>query len=116
VLIVSGAQWPRALLRAQLLEEGYDAVGARTLASALGVRTEEPARGPVRLIVLDQAVLETEPADRLDRLRARHPGAQVLLLARSTVAPPPGDWDGVLRRPLEIAELVAAVRRLVSFE
>jgi len=27
ILVVSGEQWPRALLRAQLDEAGYDAIG-----------------------------------------------------------------------------------------
>ena len=35
ILVVSAEHWPRALLRAQLDEAGYDAIGAGTLSRAL---------------------------------------------------------------------------------
>ncbi|HYT63063.1 MAG TPA: hypothetical protein VEL50_04145 [Gemmatimonadales bacterium] len=38
ILVVSGEQWPRALLRAQLDEAGYDPIGAGTcFAVVMGV-------------------------------------------------------------------------------
>lgn len=113
VLIVSPDQWPRALLRAELVEAGYDASGTRSLAVALGRRRHEANREPVRLLILDQSALEQGWPALLECLRSRHAGSPVLLLARGTGTPPAGPWDVVLRRPLTIRRVVDEVRRLV---
>jgi len=57
VLIAMPEQWPRALLRAALREAGYDAVGTRNLGTAQRTQSDEPDRGPVRLVVVDQSSL-----------------------------------------------------------
>ena len=82
VLVVMPAQWPRALLRAELRERGYDAAGARDLLEALS--EDEPAEGPVRLILIDQDALAEGDAqlllDLVRRLVGHHPAATVFLL------------------------------------
>jgi hypothetical protein len=112
VLIVMPDQWPRALLRAALREDGYDAVGTRNLDSALRIRPEEPDRGPIRLVVVDQAALKGAE-DELERLLARHNAPSTLLLARPTLAVPPGRWDLVLQRPVSVGDIVSATQTLV---
>jgi hypothetical protein len=110
VLLVLPDQWPRALLRAELREEGYDAVGARSLEEALVYRPEVPERGPVRLLLVEgDAVGEGPLADLL----ARHgnPPAVVLVHAGQEIAP--GPWARVIRRPVSIADLARVVRELV---
>lgn len=127
VLVVSQDQWPRALLRALLVEEGWDAIGARTLAEALGVPAEEPGRGPVACVVVDQSALEAPPAgggsmqertstSPLAELRTRLGGPPVVLLARGTVPPPSGPWTEVVRRPASVDRVADAVRRVVAGE
>jgi CheY-like chemotaxis protein len=115
VLIVIPAQWTRALLRAELRESGYDAVGARDLLEALGTGSEGPE--PVRLILLDQEALAAGDAellrDLLDRLRERHPGASLVLLAGTTHKAPDGPFEQVLRRPMSIDDIVRAIERVV---
>ena len=106
-------QWPRALLRSALRETGYDAVGTRTLSSALRVPVSLPGRGPVRLIVVDQSALHGDAGDRLERLLANHGHPPTMLLARSTSATPGGSWDRVLRRPVSVAEISTAVRSVL---
>lgn len=103
-------QWPRALLRAELTELGYDAVGALDLEHAQQYPPSEPGRGPVRLIIVEQSVLA---GDALDRLRQRHGGPPVILLTGGAAPEPPGPWDRVLRRPISIGEIAEAVRSLV---
>jgi hypothetical protein len=98
VLIVMPDQWPRALLRADLREAGYDAVGTRNLSSAQRIRPEEPDRGPVRLVVVDQSALGEAGDDQL---------------ARPTVASPGGTWRRVLRRPVSVGEIVDAAQTLL---
>lgn len=110
-------QWPRALLRAALRDAGYDALGAPTLRAGLRYRPESLERGPVRLVLVDQAALvEKDSAALLERLRARHANPGLVLLARATsrgTLTPGVTWRRVLRRPVAIAELVAAVQDLV---
>src|SRR5258706_6591352 len=112
VLLVMPEQWPRALLRAALREVGYDALGTRTLSSALRVNPNEPDRGPVRLVILDQSVLGGDADDQLVQLLARNESPATILLARPTVAlpDPDGSWQRVLRRPVSVGEIVAATQ------
>jgi CheY-like chemotaxis protein len=116
VLLIMPEQWPRALLRAALREAGYDALGAPSLDGALRYRARVEGRGPVRLIVMDQAVVhDALSAERLDALRRRHDEPPLVLLA-SAVAPAAARPDApsgavrVLRRPASIADVVAAVQ------
>lgn len=103
-------QWPRALLRAALREVGYDAVGTRTLSSALRVNPDEPDRGPVRLVILDQSVLGGDAHGRLAELFTRNRSPATILLARPTLAVPDGPWQRVLRRPVSVGDIVAAAQ------
>ncbi len=113
ILIVWDEHWPRALLRAQLIEEGYDAIGAPSFATAMRYQTVEPERGPVRAIIVDQALAEQRPPRTVEALRALHPQAKVVLLARGFGPLPAGPWDRVVRRPVTIGQLVAVIKELV---
>jgi DNA-binding response OmpR family regulator len=120
VLLVMPEQWPRALLRAALREVGYDALGAPGLPAALRYRSEAGDRGPVRLMLLDQAALAKEKAVKLlGPLLRRHGDPIPVLLARALPAYPlPAaaaaiPWRRVIRRPASVADLVAAVQALL---
>lgn len=113
-------QWPRALLRAALREIGYDALGAPGLAGALRYRAEVPGRGAVRLVLVDQAALQGDEAfPRLTTLLHRHENPPAILLARGAPMPrrpdkaEAGPWARVVRRPVSIDGIVAAVRDLL---
>ena len=114
-------QWPRAFLRAALREVGYDALGAPGLAGALRYRPQAPGRGPVRLVLVDQAVLQGDEAlPLLGTLLHRHEDPASILLARTapmTALPEkaePAPWTRVIRRPVSIDGIVAAVRDLLA--
>ena len=120
VLLVMPDQWPRALLRAALREVGYDALGAPGLAGALRYRAEVPGRGAVRLVLVDQAVLQGDEAfPLLTTLLHRHEDPAAILLARAAPMPrlpdkaEPAPWARVVRRPVSIEGIVAAVRELL---
>lgn len=113
VLIVMADQWPRALLRAALRDVGYDAVGTRSLESALRLPDVEVDRGPVRLIVIDQSAVGDSIGPELEELLARHSTPLLLLLASATVEAPAGPWQRVLRRPVSVADIVAAVEKML---
>ena len=106
------AQWPRALLRAALREEGYDASGTRAVNGALFQAEPDPARGPVRLALVDQDALGKSDVRHIEELRDRISGAPILLLAPATRRVLEGPWAGVIRRPISISELVQAIESL----
>jgi hypothetical protein len=113
-------QWPRALLRAALREVGYDALGAPGLAGAQRYRVQAPGRGPVRLILVDQAALQGDEAHPLlTTLLHRYGDPAAILLARVVPmsGPPekaePAPWTRVIRRPVSIDGIVAVVRELL---
>jgi len=101
--------WPRALLRAELIERGYDVVGAPDLTAAMSVRPVEKERGPVRLIAIDQDAM-VEPQSRLlERLVSRHRKPRLVLLARAQLDTPRGPGDRVVCRPALIGEIASAI-------
>lgn len=106
-------QWPRALLRAELRERGYDALGAPGLAAALAYPVSVPERGPVRLLLLDQTALGPPDEPLLARLVERHGHPTSVLLTRAGQAPASSDWTRVLHRPVTIAALADAVTSLL---
>ena len=105
-------QWRRALLRAALREVGYDAVGTRNVSAGTRFPAKDPGRGDVKLIIIDQDALDEGEAP-VDALIKTH-GAVSILIARSTIAAPPGPWQRILSRPLAIDDIVAAVQSLLS--
>ena len=113
ILLVMPAQWPRALLRAALREVGYDASGTRALKAAHHQAAPDPARGPVRLVVLDQEALAEGEGRDLEALRSRTFAAPILLLAPATRRVRDGPWARVIRRPTSIADLVREIESLI---
>ena len=113
VLLVMPAQWPRALLRAALREVGYDASGTPALKAALHHAAPDSARGPVRLVVLDQGALAEDAVSDLEALRNRTSAAPIVLLASATRAVRKGPWTRVVRRPTSIAALVREIESLL---
>jgi CheY-like chemotaxis protein len=112
VLIVQAAQWPRALLRAALRHEGYDAVGARDLTEALSYTESEEKRGPVRLVILDQEVLEGHDS-LVTEILGRYPEAPTLVLESAFHPSVEGRWPHILRHPVTIAEIVQTTQQLL---
>lgn len=113
VVIVLPEEWPRALLRVELRERGYDAVGAPGLGEAEAYASADEDRGPVRLIVVDQAVLERSESGALDRLKRTLGTGAVLLLGRVGAPVPSGAWAAVVRRPFQVGDVLRAVEELI---
>jgi hypothetical protein len=112
IWIVDADQWPRACLRAELIERGYDAIGFTTI-DAMLARLGRPAVDPPRVVLLDldgQAV--TPPG--LAAL-ARHPAKLVLTGGAAALASPALEGaaaDRVLPRPVSLGERADAVAGL----
>ena len=98
IWIIDSEQWPRALLRAELLERGFDAVGYLTASDALA---SLGARFP-DLIVVDLRGVRREDVQNLFKV-----GVPAIGIASM---PEPSwlsefKWAALLRRPVSIGEI-----------
>ena len=99
VWIIDPEQWPRALLRAELIERGYDAVGYVAVADA------SPSRFP------DVIVVELRGVSRDEVAQLFQLGVPVIGIASM---PEPEwlsefPWKQLLRRPVSIGEIAEAI-------
>ena len=109
---MDGDQWPRAYLRAELIERGYDAIGFTTLEAMLE-RLARRAVDPPRVVVVSVEGQAVTPP-RLAVL-ARHPAKLVLTGGAAALAAPilrDAAADRVLPRPVSLGELADAVEGL----
>jgi DNA-binding response OmpR family regulator len=113
VWLVESDHWPRALLRAELIERGYDAIGFPSLDEAIVRLAVERERRPA-LVFLD---LAGQPVSRGAVALLSAGGVPVLGLAAAT--DPSSDLAGlgltaVLRRPLSLGEIADAIERTLT--
>jgi DNA-binding response OmpR family regulator len=116
IWVIGSDHWPRAYLRAELIERGYDAIGYAAIRDALAELAMFPSRRP-RVVVLDLH-------DRIGDEKAveallRH-GAPVIALAGAAEAAEDllhaHRWAALLRRPLTIGAIVEAVGQACGWE
>jgi len=112
IWIIGSDWWPRAYLRAELIERGHDAVGFITIRDAVISLTLGRARQPA-LIVCDLHGQE------LDRGLARglfQSGAPIIAIAGNVEADDGWirglPWAAFLRRPITIGSVADMVGRL----
>ncbi len=109
VWIIDAEHWPRALLRAELLERGFDAVGFETYADAI---ENLPWRRP------DAIVVETrgQPVAQIRRLL--NLGVPVILTGGAPEIEDPayavGGWGAVMRRPVTLGQIADAVGEAIT--
>jgi DNA-binding NtrC family response regulator len=112
-ILVLAAEWqPRALLRAQLIESGFDVVATDTWP---GAREQFLTDGLPHVVIMDLRGLE-HPDSILDELAKLTEPAHVLVVtAEGTVPSESLARFGfeVLRRPVSIDTIVSAARKLV---
>ena len=105
-LLVVGRDWKfRALLRAQLREEGYHALGFETLQDA-----ESEATGAAALIFDTSEASPTDWQPVLQRLAAQLP----VIVVASTSQEVTVAGARLLRRPLSLGDIINVVRELAS--
>jgi hypothetical protein len=112
IWIVDADHWPRAYLRAELIERGHDAIGFETLKDAL-VTLALPRAARPTLWIIDLAGQTIDAAARAALARAGIP-----IVAVSGAGPANDDplvpLAETLRRPLTIGEIADAVDRLTG--
>ena len=113
-IVLLGAEWPsRALLRAQLIEEGFDVLATDTWAKMRRYLLPGSKR---QLAIVDLQGLPL-PEQVLNDLKVLMPPERVLVLsALGTVAGEELDRLGFrhVKRPIVLADVVAAVRKAMS--
>jgi len=115
-IVLIGPEWPmRALLRAQLIEEGYETVAA----DGWPVPREylRPETRP-RLVIVDLHGLP-DPAAALTELRTLFGADRVLVIAAfGTLSPEQLRESGVhvIARPASVGDIVARTRAFFSSE
>jgi hypothetical protein len=115
-VVLLGTEWKtRALIRAQLIEEGFEVVATDTW--PMMRRHLRPGLKP-RLAVVDLKDLD-EPGRVLRDLAVLMKPERVLVLAAAATIPPSELARlgfHVLRRPLTVATIVAKVTRTLALE
>jgi hypothetical protein len=108
VWIIDAEQWPRANLRAELIERGYDAVGFVDISAALRNLFQKPD-----IIVLElrgQAL----PAGSLEALTAT--GVPIVLLGGAGELEDPllrrFQWAATFRRPVRLGDVADLIQRI----
>lgn len=112
VWIIGRQQWPRALLRAELMQRGLDAVGYVEPAQALAaVESAHVGRPDVVVLDLRELGLTRPDLEGLARL-----GVPTVLLGGAAELNQPlleqFEWATVIRRPCTIGAVADAVEKL----
>jgi hypothetical protein len=112
--IVDSEQWPRACLRAELIERGYDPQGFITVDDALASLSEGRSGKPEALILeLRGQNLTDESISEIQHLRI-----PTILLGGSTELNDPRiqdrKWNIVLKRPFSLGEVADVTHKIVS--
>ncbi len=116
VWIVSSEQWPRALLRAELIENGYDAVGYVNLDQALTALSGRIEGKPVAIVLdLNNQLITGDLLSALEQ----HATPTIILGGMLEIEDPlirHFSWAAVLKRPFTIGDVVAVLDRVVRRE
>ncbi len=102
IWIIDAEQWPRALLRAELIERGYDAVGYITVRDAID---SLPWRRPDAIVV----ELRGQPMPLVERLLGLHVPIVIVGGIPEINDLPQREWAAVLHRPVSIGDIADRV-------
>lgn len=109
VWIIDSDQWPRASLRAELIERGYDAVGVVTLREGVVRLVSHPDQQPQAIVIDLQGQIDDAS---LLAVLFRH-GIPVIAIAGASAAEAHGvrelPWAAFLRRPVTIGAVADAL-------
>lgn len=110
-VLVVGRDWKfRSLLRAQLREENFEALGFESLADAAD---EAVAGAPEKVAALVYDTTDAPSEETGPLLTALVGRVPIIVVAAAQEAISEASLT-VLRRPVQLSEVVAAVRRLVG--
>jgi len=112
VWVVDAEQWPRACLRAELMERGFEVIGFEDAGQALSALRHRLYEKPVAVVIelrrLSPRSDEKEALTRLDARKILLGGAAEL----NETWVKEGDWALVMRRPFTLGNVADAVEAL----
>src|SRR5512146_2375587 len=111
IWIVDAEHWPRACLRAELLERGYDAVGFETIRDVMVQMVLNPMRPTLLVVTVPAQPLSGRQMDALKKEGV--PIWAVGGAATSSHHPLLAVSAKVLRRPLTIGAIADEIQRAV---
>ena len=114
-VLLAGRDWKtRALLRAQLIEEGLEVRAFESVAEAIEAATE---KGAPPLLIADLAE-SSNPADEVSKLAGWSGRLPILIIASRSVIDARDlegrGFEAVLFRPVDVGELVEQIKRRVK--
>ena len=112
--VVDSEQWPRACLRAELIERGFDPYGFITISDALdSLSRTESSKPEVIILELRGQNLTTELVQAIRNLRI----TTILLGGNAELNEPliqQEKWEIVLKRPVSLGKIADVVHEIVS--
>ena len=111
VWVIDSDQWPRALLRAELIERGYDAIGFTSVAEAITRLALDRRRRP-RLVLV---ALAGQELTRTGVALLSAGGVPVIGVAgevQVASAPEHLGLTALIRRPVSLGEIAEAVEQV----
>jgi len=112
IWIVDCEHWPRAVIRAELIERGYDAIGFETIQDAVA---SLPRKGAPQLVVLEFRGQPWYGADLEPFVGLKIPMiALVSSLESNEQAIAAYPWALVLRRPVSVGQICDAVGKVLN--
>jgi DNA-binding NtrC family response regulator len=112
--VIDSEQWPRACLRAELIERGYNPYGFITISHALNSLSKRPAPPKPELIVIElrEQNLAPELIEAVRNLRI-----PVIVLGGSAELNEPviqqNKWEVVLKRPVSLGKIADVVEKMI---
>ena len=114
VWVIDSDQWPRACLRAELIEDGEDACGFITISDALESLSQATTPKP-DLVVLELRGQQLT-AELLDAIRNLH--VPTVALGGNVELNDPlvqkQQWCAVLKRPVSLGHIAEVVRKILA--
>ncbi len=111
--IIDSEQWPRACLRAELIERGYDPYGFITITDALDSLSRSASPKPeVIVLELRGQNLTSEVIEAIRNLRA-----PMIVLGGGPELNEPliqkQKWEVVLKRPVSLGKIADVVQKII---
>jgi DNA-binding NtrC family response regulator len=113
--VIDSEQWPRALLRAELIERGYDPCGFITIDDAFD-SLSRPGSAKPELIILE---LRAQNVTRQLIAGIRNLGIPTIVMGGSAELNDPlvqQQWTIILKRPISLGKIADVVQKIISEE